>query len=345
MSQADRDLDVLSGFADHRPHGNHVSNPDHLKRLIAAYRKSKADQETASATFRIRGIWAEWIAVHYGPVIKAIELGDVERLGLLLENTYRESFSSGTGGYDNLLRLRRPLGQLYIRHLWTTYRKTLEQSGYDMARLRFPMVGNPAGVMLNGSVISVETLRHAYNARLIHQVLRDVPKPVIVEIGGGLGGQCFQAMNLGRIAQYTNYDIPEVAVVSGYFLLSAFPNKGVRLYGESGPAEIAVMPHFSITSLEARSVDLFYNSSSFSEMDGACALAYLEIIEYAGRRYFLHDNHETRLTFSYGDGTRSVSRIGSEMVPRGFRLLSKKPRAHRMPEDHGFEHYEYLYER
>lgn len=342
---ADRRMDVGSGFADHRLNGNAASNPEHLRRLAAAYRLSKKAQAEASPVFQIRGIWAEWIAVHYAPLIKALDTDDLITLGRLLENHYRESFTSGTGGYDNVLRLRRPLGEVYIRHVWTSYRNTLARSGYDMSQLTFPMVGNPAGVQFGGSVISIETLRHAYHALIIADLLRSAPNPAIVEIGGGLGGQCFQTMKLIPAASYSIFDIPEVAVTSGYFLLSAFGS--VRLYGEPGDAAISVLPHFAITTLAPASADLFYNSCSFSEMDGNCSTAYLEIIEWACRRYFMHDNHELRLRFSGDDGAPSVNRIGSEMVPdpTRFRLVHKKPRAHGLPEDRDLKHFEYLYER
>ena len=32
--------------------------------------------------------------------------------------------------------------------------------------------------------------------------------------------------------KYVNFDIPEVCVLVSYFLLSAFPDKNIRLYGE-----------------------------------------------------------------------------------------------------------------
>jgi putative sugar O-methyltransferase len=98
-----------------------------------------------------------------------------------------------------------------------------------------------------------------------------------VEIGGGLGGQAYQTIQMcdGQVSKYIVFDIPEVATISAYFLLSAFPDKCVRLFGE-GPVsvasceeyDIAVFPHFTINQLSDASVDLFYNSCSFSEMDG-----------------------------------------------------------------------------
>lgn len=324
----DRSLDLAGGFADHRT-CQIRSNPDHLTRLIRAYRKAK---ETSAP---LRGIWAEFIATNYRPLISALETGNAVELARLLENHYREQFAVGTGGYDNFIRFRSFLGPQYMKYVWSCYRDVLGDSD-----VTFPLIGNPAGVKINGSVLSLETLRHAYFARTMSKLLK--PGDVVVEIGGGLGGQCYQTLQLVD-CKYSIYDIPEVAVISGYFLLHALPAKRVKLYGEQGDFDVAVLPHFSIQELPDLSVDMFYNSCSFSEMDAREATGYLQLIERAGRRHFMHDNHESR--FVFGGDEPSVNRIGSEMVPQHFRCVYKRPRAHGLPEDRGIVQFEYLYER
>src|SRR5690606_1088776 len=149
-------------------------------------------------------------------------------------NHYRERFTMGTGGYDNVVRYRSPMGQQYIKAVWCRYRDIL-----GAPDIHFPLIGNPTGILWRGSVLSIETLRHAYFARRIVSV---APESV-VEIGGGLGGQCYQAVSMG-VPRYAIYDIPEVAVISGYFLLHALTER-VSLYGEE-PRDIQVLPHFAI---------------------------------------------------------------------------------------------------
>jgi putative sugar O-methyltransferase len=208
---------------------------------------------------------------------------------------------------------------------------------------------------VDGKVISIETLRHAYHAVEMCELLRDVPKAIIVEIGGGLGGQSYQTMHMSKqVSKYLVFDIPEVAVISSYFLLSAFPNRRVRLFGEGSVSidsceeyDVAVFPHFAITQLPNSSVDLFYNSCSFSEMNGLSSIEYLSIIERASRRYFMHDNHDTTFEFRNPDGSTSLNVIGSMLIPNPalFKRIYKKPRVHGLPEDRSFIHFEYLYEK
>ena len=356
LSKADRDLDLRNGFADHRQEpGHHRSTSEHLERIIAAYKAAKLAQRDAAPEFAIRGLWAEWISVHYKRLIAALEAEDVELLGGLLENFFREPFTAGMDGYDCYVRYSSPLGGPYTKYVWNMYRDNLLTLGVDPHQVDFPRVGNPVGVMVDGKIISIETLRHAYHATEMRELLQNERGAVCVEIGGGTGGQAYQFVRLAsaQAAKYVVFDIPEVAVLSSYFLLSALPECRVRLYGE-GPVsvaageeyDLAVFPHFAVTRLPDASVDLFFNDCSFSEMDGKSARGYLSVIERACRRYFLHDNHDEVFKFKNPDGTTSINVIGSELVPdpTTFKQVFKKARIHGLPEDRFVEQYEYLYE-
>jgi hypothetical protein len=357
LSKKDRNLNIKDGFADHRQaEYHHRSNPEHIRRIIAAYKASKHAQQRSAPPFQIRGLWREWISINYKKLVAALEAEDVPGLSHLFENLFREQFTTGTGGYDNYLRYRTPLGGFYIKYVWCTYRDKLLSLDCDVQKLHFPYVGNQTGVIVNDNIISIDTLRHAYHAVEMCELLKDIPKANIVEIGGGLGGQAFQTIQLGGSSphKYLVFDIPEVATISSYFLLSALPGKCVRLFGEGSVSvasceayDIAVFPHFAITHLSDSSIDLFYNSCSFSEMDGTSTREYLCIIERACRKYFLHDNHDTAFEYRYPDGSISKNIIGSKLIPNPalFKRIFKKPRVHGLPEDRSFVQFEYLYER
>jgi hypothetical protein len=156
------------------------------------------------------------------------------------------------------------------------------------------------------------------------------------------------------LAKCIVFDIPEVASICSYFLLSAFPDRRIRLFGE-GPVsagagedyDIAVFPHFAVAGLADRSVDLFHNACSFSEMDRVSSSECLRVIERACRKYFSHINHETRFRYRNPDGSASMNLIGSELLPdpRRFKRVFKKPRVFCLPEDRFYPYFEYLYER
>jgi hypothetical protein len=361
LSRKDRSLPLAPGFADHRQKPEHYrSNPDHLRRIIAAYKATKAAQPEATPPFQIRGMWAELIEVNYRELIEALKSENVSALGALLENFNREKFTSSSGGtgYEQDVMYRgSPLGRPYMKTVWSNYRDKLLALDYDLGDVHFPLIGNPAGIYLNGDVIQLNVFRHIYHAVEMCQVLRDVPHATVAEIGGGAGAQAYQTMRLskGAVSKYLVFDIPEVAVIISYFLLSSFPDKRVRLFGE-GPVsadaaevyDLAVFPHFTIDQLSDESIDLFHNACSFSEMDGASSREYLRIIERTCRKYFSHINHDVRYKLRNADGSMSVSVIGSELIPKPeqFKRVFKKPRVFSLPEDRRYQPaFEYLYER
>ena len=348
---------MKKGYSDHRSSKsvNSLSN-ENIKRIIKAYRLSKESQKNAPQYFKIRGLWEEWIKVNYKEVIIALEAEDVDSLRNIFNNLFREQCGIGTGGYDEFIRYKSFLGKFYIKYVWNSYIKKLINIDFDLNELHFPLIGNPCGIPFNNKIIPIEALRHAYRASEINSLSRDLKKPKIVEIGGGLGGLAFQLLNLERNKNknFILFDIPEVLALSSFFLMSSFPEKKVILFGEenisfinSNDFDIAILPHFSINSLEKNSVDIFYNSCSFSEMDKESASAYLNIIEKSSRKYFMHDNHDSKFIFSYPDKSSSENIIGSDLIPNKylFKRIYKKPRVHGLPEDKPFIHFEYLYEK
>ncbi len=251
------------------------------------------------------------------------------------------------------------IGRAYLAAVWRRYRDGLSLQGGGPAEAGAPLVGNPAGPVAGGRVLPIETLRHAAHARAIARLLEPTRQPVIVEIGGGFGGQALQVMQLlaaeGKTnSRYVLFDLPEVAIVCAYFLIAALPKARVRLFGEGPPPgrgdegfDIGIFPHFTIGELPDDSADLVFNANSFSEMDGTSARTYLTTIERVCRRWFFHINHDVGLRYREADGSIRGNLIGAELVPDPSRFLrvSKVPRALVRPEDRGFPSFEYVYAR
>ncbi|MHC4070779.1 MAG: putative sugar O-methyltransferase [Planctomycetota bacterium] len=360
LTPADKKLRVSAGFADTRQRRAPSRIPEDkriFERIWAAYSAAKAAQTNAGKSYRIRGIWAEWIKVTYGPLLEVLTQRDFEGTISLLENFSREQFAVGTGAsYDDLVRYKHSLlGRIYVKTVWCDYRDKLIDSGFDLSQISCPVVGNPAGIPLNGSTIQIETLRHAYNAFGIRNLLKNIELPVVVEIGGGFGGQAYQTVVQCRqsglpVGKYLDFDIPEVQIVASYFLLKAFPEEKVCLFGEgelSDSFTIGVFPHFAIDNLPNSSADLVFNSHSFSEMDSESALHYLSVVNRVCRKYFMHINHEVPLRFLQPDGSISTNVVSSKMTPSPdhFSRVYKRPRPLERPEDKFFKSFAYLYER
>ncbi|MEP6925002.1 MAG: putative sugar O-methyltransferase [Pyrinomonadaceae bacterium] len=363
LRSTDKKLSIAEGFADHRNKINTDSEQEQeiINRIVSAYRLAKEDWKLAPAQFQIRGLWAEWIEVNYGNLLAAVNADDYHKISNILQNFGREQFAVGTGSsYDDVVHYKTSLvGRAYVKTVWCDYRDKLVDAGFDLSKITHPNIGNPAGFRVNEQVIPTETLRHAYNALAITNLLRNFKKPVIFEIGGGFGGQTFQTVyqlreNGNPIGKYLDFDIPEVQIVVSYFLLWAFPELNVRLYGEGAVSatdaedfEIGIFPHFAIDKLTNLSADLVFNSNSFAEMDETAAKHYLAVTNRICRQYFMHINHESRFVFNYPDGSESRNALGSELVPETakFKRIYKRPRLFQRPEDKPFKSFAYLYER
>ena len=200
---------------------------------------------------------------------------------------FQESVTSGFSIYDGFLRLKRPFGRLYYLSVWQNYFNKYIKEKYNTKLINFPKVGNPSGVILNDQVIPFETIRHCYFANQFKELLKGEENPLVVEIGGGFGGfaQQFLSKFNDKKIRYVLYDLPEVNVISAYFLMKSFPSKKFLLFNNQDPwrdsidFDIAILPYFEITKIPENTVDLFYNACSFSEMSSDNAKSYLNQIE------------------------------------------------------------------
>jgi hypothetical protein len=230
-------------------------------------------------------------------------------------------------------------------------------AGQENPGLEFPAIGNPAGMPVANQIIPTEAIPYHYYALEIASVVRDIRAPVICEIGGGLGGQAYKTISaIGRRMQYILLDIPEVLVVSSYFLMTAFPEKKVLLFGETPDNtvvyDLVLMPHFCFPELGSDSVDLVFNSNSLSEMRADTAGEYLKQIGRVCRRYFMHINHNVRFVWRE-DGIETTNMRAIDMVPdvSRFKKVYQHSRAFFKIDDqifywrHGARHFAFLYER
>ena len=331
------------------------NNNDKIIRILSAYKLSKKNSINIDNSFKIKGVWNEWIEINFKNLIKAFKDENISLLNDLLNNMFEESFTRGLGIYEGYIKSKKLFGKFYFKYVWNSYLKHYLSLGGKKEDLQFPNVGNPTGIKIKNKIIPYEAIRHSYLAKQYSELLRDQKNPVIVEIGGGFGGFAYQLISLikNNNTKYIIYDLPEVNAISSFFLMNSFPDKKVILFGEEElwksknlEFDIAIMPYYMIKKLPKDSVDLIYNACSFSEMSRECALNYLKQIEVSCKKYFAHENHETRFRYYDKEGFSS-NLIGSEVIlnTNKFKCIFKKPRLLMPPEDKYFGYFEYLYER
>lgn len=159
-------------------------------------------------------------------------------------------------------------------------------------RLRFP---NPFpdefGLMSVRGVIGVRAVHAIYQAWRIRELVRGIPNPRVVEIGGGLGRTAFYSWQLG-VEDYTIIDLPFTAVAQGYFLMRTLGGDNIILHGESGApgSKIRLLqPSAFFEGMDT--VDLVVNVDSMTELDRETADRYWRQIKQSSSK-FLSINHE-----------------------------------------------------
>ena len=333
-----------------------------LERLTNSYNKAKEDQIKIDPPYRVGSMWQKIIDDRFIDLISSLKEKNLESLKALLENFHREKFTLWSGGSaDDYFGMKKTKFYKYqLANTWCKYYNVYEKIRGVNQELNYPQFGNPIGLFHNGQIIPIEAVRYHYYAIEVISLLRDVMNPVVCEIGSGLGGQAYTILsNSNRDLTYILLDIPEMLIISSYFLMVAFPNKKFLLYGENtqnyanlDQYDIILMPNFILPKLADETVDLFFNESSFSEMNKATVEEYLHQIERVGSKYFMHINHDAK--FVWYENEKKIENLPGSQInpdPKRFKRIYKHPRLFARLEDKVFyysnkaDHFAFLYER
>jgi putative sugar O-methyltransferase len=323
-----------------------------LKRIISSYNKAKAIQRKCPAVYQVSNEWRLIYEMHLSGAIRALESSNVEELRRIYRHFYRDKCSTGLHGLPTDMqkhyfggRIQRVYRRLYLNdafhrlRLWETYLG----STHTLADLATPEVGNPYGHYVKGIFITCGSDYKHYYATRIARLVREVDHAVVLELGGGFGGMGYYLIRDNSALTYVDFDLPENMALTAYYLLSAFPREDILLFGESDLTtqslrqyRMVVMPNFEIERLEAKSVDLAFNSYSLAEMSPETIHHYVGECDRTVKQYFLHINHNTHSELRADD-------FG--VNPKHFQLLSKTPALWNAGKPWDWDEYEYLYRR
>ncbi|MGD0235764.1 MAG: putative sugar O-methyltransferase [Syntrophorhabdales bacterium] len=156
--------------------------------------------------------------------------------------------------------------------------------------------GGLFGLDTTRGVLHLRCLNALYTAWRIRQILRHRQNPSVCEIGAGIGYVAAASHKLG-IKNYSIFDLPYVAVLSGYQLIKSLPQANVVLYGEeesSGEGSIKIYPYWHFESIDKKCFDLTLNQDSFPEVDVRVVNKYLDSMQRNTREFFLSINQEAR---------------------------------------------------
>ena len=287
----------LPRFADSC--NNHTSL---LHRICNAYRKAVADQRFAPSCYGPTEWWNELRHNCLGPVMRALQDGNIAALQGMYKNFFRDPCAAGLVGLPFGMwkgYFRSPIQDVYRRSylgdsLYRLDHWTSRTNGsFRLADLKGPDIGNPFGVLINGTLVRSGA---AYQHYCAHRVLTlSSGRRVVADIGGGYGGLAYYLLRDASGLTYLNFDLPESIALASYYLLNAFPSLRFALYGEKplnqetvASSDVVLMPVFEMRKLREIGVHVTVSSHAMSDLSPSALAGYMNVIVPSTQNYFLY---------------------------------------------------------
>ncbi len=274
-----------------------------ISRIIESYHKAKDTQVSAGNAYQPAPMWKDFISLRQ-PLIDALDGKDEVAVKDLLDNLFHNGSSAFIVDYNLWLAVRDndekgkqdTIDKVMVEvRTWREFTDKL----YPLEELYTPQIGNPYGCYINDVPIIPAAARYNYYSHKIKAMVDGVESPVVAEIGGGLGVVAYFLTRDSNI-KYVGFDLPEILIMSQYYLMMAFPEKKFLLYGERPDEYITsdmiekydyiLMPNFMLPKLGNNSVDVFINFHSLSEVLPETIKEYIEHIARVSKGYFYHEN-------------------------------------------------------
>jgi len=271
-----------------------------LERICDAYIRAVQRPKVGYEAYKATDWWEEIRQRSLKPVIQALMSRDVKALRRMYQNFFRDPCSTG------LVNVPYGMSKAYLgktikdvhRHFYLSdflrrldYWSLKTQGRCNIFDLSGPRVGNPFGIYLDETLLRAESPYQHYCAYKISSVLNS-NKSVVAEIGGGFGGMAYYLLRDRADVTYFDFDVPESIALTSYYLLKAFPQLQIRLFGESEskycPADALLMPLSELSSMPASSVDIVFSSHVVSDLSKEALQHYLQIISKVTRDLFLY---------------------------------------------------------
>jgi hypothetical protein len=331
-----------------------------LRRICDAYckameRQASLDRALTANHFSANDWWRLVQRASLGPVMRALAAHDLESLGAMYRNFFRDPCGAGLTGLPGIVA--RLYGSPHMSTVGEKYKHLLlidalhrqdlwneKTAGrYSLASLETPATGNPFGVVLENAFIRTGAEDQHFYAHRTIDLLRGLERPVVAEIGGGYGGMAYYLIRDLPGVSYLDFDVPETIALASWYLLKAFPKLDATLYGEAElnaetlrRSQIILMPAFVLDQLPEESVDLSFNAHVLSDMAPSQLHEYLAAMTRTTRRHILHLNRA------------AASRAVSDYIARGaqhFLLVSEEQATWNSARSLQNDEREYLYTR
>lgn len=298
---------------------------DIITRIKNSYQKEITDYNDCNSKYRLSGLWSYTNVILNNLEERLLNFGTDEiGVGISLVN-------NNSGKEDTIKDIDLYLKMTERDYKTLEYPKSFGLNGFDF-----------------GQIFTIPSAPRLCN--YAHRIL-ELSNGNVVEIGGGFGGVPYHLFKMGFNKTYISFDIPNVSIISKYFLLKMFPDKKIMLYGEDKLSnfkkyDIVIMPHYMLPKLKKNSCDIVFNAHGLSEMGTEQINEYMKQINRICKKYFLHFNHDEQSFLEHANtyGVNKDNLLSLHNIqPIGWKKIGKwlEP----LSESKIINYYEYLYEK
>ncbi|NVN98806.1 MAG: putative sugar O-methyltransferase [Geobacteraceae bacterium] len=338
---------VRKGFADRK-----VCYDDSktVERIIEAYNKAKQIQLKSAPEYQVSNEWLPLYRQFMGGIMDSLATRNVDRAKEIYNNFMREPCSVGLHGLPvDMFKhyfgsdITRTYKRLFLSDTLHRYNLWLSLVGQTnkVNDLESPLIGNPYGYYFDGVFVKAGSDYLHYYATIIGRLIRSNNQKVVMELGGGYGGMAYYLMRDNADLTYVDFDLPENLALTSYYLLTAFPDKKIALYGELDLSssnikdyDAVLLPNFEIETMQNNSVDLIFNSYSLAEMSRETIVNYVSHFNRIADKFIFHVNHNRD----------SLVKADEFNIDQGkFELLYRAPALWNKGRNIDMDEFEYLY--
>ncbi len=302
-------LSLENGLVE-RPENHSGDTNEIIARICKMYQRLKADDQNINPLYKAGGEWDNYInerKTFYDDLLN----DNIEGAHKILSNFWRNKLGPIVKEYAKFEQIQNNETEFidrFVNRVSKNYLIWKELYDSNLDELKVPNIGNYWGLEIEGHVVVPKATRYHAHAQQVKNLTTDVDHPVFAEIGGGYCGLAnFMLRDIPNLT-YIDFDLPETLVIGAYYIMSAYPDKKILLYGEYDSIndvrvedyDCMFLPNFELPNFHHNTVDVFYNSFSLSEMPKPTSTEYISHIQNVCRRYFLHNNMDRKGVINRG---------------------------------------------
>lgn len=339
-------LSIDNAFADRKSDVDDAV----IHRVIQSYNATKSLHKTAADVYQVGYMWLPIYQKYMQNIMTALGSQNHAQVASIYGNFFRESCTVGLHGMPVDMQTNYFSGNisennkcLYVADLIHRFNVWISSIGKScpFEALETPDIGNPYGCYIDGKFYRPGVDYQHYYATIISRLIKSKKRRTVLELGGGFGGLAYFLIRDNSNLTYIDADLPENMALTAFYLLSAFPEKKIALFGELDlnsanldEYDAVLIPNFAVESLADNSVDLAFNSYSLAEMSPDTINNFAQQFSRISSKFIYHINHTS---------VSAVSADNFNFDLNKFELISRAPAIWNLARNKEMDEYEYIY--